>query len=151
MKKLLAILMVLCLVFSFVACSGGEKDENKAPVNNNSVDLGEDEDEDEIEIKEFPTLAGDEEYVVIRKKGTSIEIKDITEIANYRVAIVRGSDSQLIGEYYCDAENIAIHGTDHDACSDLNSKNVDLAICRKVGVDDRFEIVLDPIVMIELE
>ena len=148
MKKLLAILMILCLIFSFTACSGDKKD-NISSTNNDDIYFG--EDDEEIEIKEMPTLLGDEEYVVFRKKGTDIEINDITEIANYRVAVVLNSDSQLIGEYYCDATNIAVHGTDHDAFSDLNSKNVDIAICRKSALDDRFEIILDPIELIELK
>ena len=140
--------MFFCLVFSLTACSVAKNDD-KASTNNTPIKSG--EEEQELELKEFPILEGEDEYVVVRKKGTTVEIKDITEIANYRVAIIRDCDSQLVGEYYCDDENIALHGTDHDAFSDLNSKNVDLAICRKSATDDRFEIILDPIVMIELK
>lgn len=152
MKKIIAILLVLCMVFAFAGCGATKDPAPKPPVNNLPVDDFEDE---EIEKKEFPTLEGTDEYVVVRKLGTDIEIKDITEIKNYKVGYVRFSDSELIAKYYCEEgdEHLAGHGTDHDAFSDLGSKRVDLVICRKTAAEaqtDRFEIVLDPIEMIEL-
>ncbi len=149
MKKIFALLMVVCLVFAFAAC--GSKDESsKAPANNNIEDGFY---EEEVEVKEFPTLAGEEEYVVVCKKGRNITLNDITDIANYKVAIIRDTDSQLIGEYYCDSEKLAMHGTDQDAFSDLLGGNhSELVICRKTALNpEKVDILLDPIEMIELK
>ena len=151
MKKIIALLLILCMLFAFAGCGTTKDPAPNPPVNNVPVD--DFEEEDEIEKKEFPTLAGEDEYVVVRRKGKNFEIKDITEIKNYKVGYVRFSDSELIALYYCEEgdEHVAGHGTDQDAFSDLGSDRVDLVICRKGAVnEEKHEIVLDPIEMIEL-
>ncbi len=154
MKKIIALLLVLCMLFAFAGCGAAKDPDPKPPVNNLPVDDF-DELEEEEDKKEFPTLAGGDEYVVVRKKGTDFEIKDITEIKNYKVGYVRFSDSELIALYYCEEgdDHVAGHGTDQDAFSDLGSGRVDLVICRKGAAQakDTVEIILDPIEMIELK
>lgn len=154
MKKLVALLLILCMLFAFAGCGAAGNGDSKDPVSNSVPVVDDFEDEDEVEKKEFPTLSGNDEYVVARKKGTSFEVKDITEIKNHRVGFVRFSDSELIALYYCDEANTAGHGTDQDAFSDLSGGGVDIVICRKTAVAaklDIFEIILDPIEMIELK
>ena len=154
MKKIIAILLVLCMLFAFAGCAAGGNDDTKAPVSSSlPVDDLDDLEEEEENEKEFPTLEGSDEYVVVRKIGTDFEIKDITEIKNYKVGYVRFTDSELITLYYCDEENTAGHGTDQDAFSDLVSDRVDIVICRKMSAEaeDNVEIILDPITMIELD
>ena len=154
MKKIIAILLILCMLFAFAGCAAGGNDDTKAPVSSSiPADDLDDLDDEEIEKKEFPTLEGTDEYVVVRRKGKDFEVKDITEIKNHRVGYVRFSDSELIALYYCDEENTAGHGTDQDAFSDLVSDRVDIVICRKMSAEakDNIEIILDPITMIELD
>ena len=153
MKKIIAILLVLCMLFAFAGCGATKDPDPKPSVNNLPAD---EYDEDETETKEFPTLEGTDDYVVVRKKGKSFEVKDITEIKNFKVGYVRNSDSELIALYYCEEgdAHVAGHGTDHDVFSDLSGGNVDIAICRKSAAEaatDRFEIILDPIEMIEIK
>lgn len=155
MKKLLALLMAVCFLFVLGAC--GDTNDDKKNNDSSSKPFIDDIDEDDVSEttkKEFPQLQGEDEFVVVRKVGTDFEIKDITEISKYKVGLTRNTDSELIGLYYCDEENVAVHGTDHDAFSDLNAKRVDLVICRKAAAEankDKFEIILDPIEMIELK
>lgn len=153
MKKIIALLLILCMVFAFAGCGATNGPTPKPPVNNVPVD--DFEEEDEIEKKEFPTLEGTDEYVVVCLKGKDITLKDITEIKNYKVGYVRFSDSELITKYYCEEgdEHIAGHGTDQDAFSDLSGNRVDVVVCRKMAAEakDNIEILLDPIEMIELK
>ena len=157
MKKIIAVLLILCMIFAFAGCSASKEDKGSStPVSQNAnVDLDELDEEEEEEKKEFPTLSGDEEYVVVRRKGKTFEVKDITEIKNYKVGYVRNSDSELIALYYCEQgdEHLAGHGTDQDAFADLMGDRVDIVICRKMSaeVKDNVEIILDPIEMIELK
>ena len=153
MKKIIALLLVLCMLFAFAGCAApANKDPQPSSIPQDDFELDFD-DEEEEEKKEFPTLSGEDEYVVVRKKGKTFEVKDITEIKNHRVGYVRNSDSELITLYYCDEENIAGHGTDQDAFSDLVGGRVDIVVCRKIAANANanVEIILDPIEMIELK
>ena len=153
MKKLLALLLAVLMIFSLAACNGSDVDQGQkpssVPVDNDDVDnddVDEDLDEDEPLV-----LEGKDEFVVCVKKGSQLKLDSIKDIKGLNVGVTRECDGEKIAKHY--KANIVIYGGDLDAFSDLNGGvNLDCAIVRKssalVYVDDgTSEIILDPIVI----
>lgn len=151
MKKLLALLLAMFMVFSLVACGGGESGDDKNPSSNPSIVTGEEDPEEND--KEPLVLEGKEPYVVCVKKGNpkNVNITSIKDIKGLSVGIAYEGDGEKIAYYY--EASVVGYGGENDAFSELVGGNsLDCVIVKKMCGEqyrDRgdCEIVLDPIVI----
>ena len=154
MKKLLAILLALALMFTFAACGGkGDTDDGSSSQNNSTASTFEQGvDDNSSSEEEKLVLDGSEEFVVCALEDSGITLKSIADIKNYKVAYAgNGSDAEAIANYYADADKISSFGSPQDGISAFKAKNFDLFIMKK-GAAKSYEsqgikIVLDPIVV----
>lgn len=155
MKKLLALLLAVLMMFSLVACGGGEtkgddKDNSSTPgivTGKDDVDVNVDENDDKEEL----VLEGTDPYVVAIKKGKGLTLTSIKDIKGLKVGYAYEGDGQKIAEYY---EAVAVgYGGENDAFSDLVGGNaLDCVIVKKMAAESYVnrgdaEIILDPIVI----
>lgn len=153
MKKLLAILLALAMVFSFAACTGGANGDNSsdgssAPdsSSNPSLVLGVD---DNSEEEEKLVLEGTDKYVVCALEDSDITLSSIKDIKGKKVASIFGSDGEAIANYY--GAEFTGFGSPQDGISAFKAKDFELFIMKE-GAAKSYEnqgikIVLDPIVI----
>ncbi len=156
MKKLLALLLAILMMFSLVACGGDANGDDVDNSSNPSIVTGQDDiddvDADDVDdVKEPLVLDGNDEYVVAIKKGSGITISHIKDIKGLRVGFAFGNDGEKIAEYY---KAVAIgYGGENDAFSDLiGGTALDCVIVKKMAAESyanegKAEIALDPIVI----
>jgi hypothetical protein len=153
MKKLLALLLAVLMMFSLVACGGGADTDDKTPSSNPSVVTGQDDDADldEDEVKAPLVLDGSEPYVVAIKKGKGYTLSHIKDIKGRNVGFAYEGDGQKLAEYF--EANAIGYGGENDAFSELvGGTSLEFVIVKKAAAQvyvDRgdAEIVLDPIVV----
>ncbi len=148
MKKLLALLLCLIFVFTLAACGekpAGNGDDTKDPVSNSVTS----EDDEPEESDPLPVLEGIDEYVVVARVDSDIEISSVKDLKDYKVGIISNTDSEKIGKYY--AKECFSANMDNDIMSRFATGGEgDLAIIRKVAFpaySAKAKIVLDPIVI----
>jgi hypothetical protein len=155
MKKLLALLLAVLMMFSLVACGG---DANSDDVDSSSTpgvvtgqDDGDEFEEEEEEEKEPLVLDGSEPYVVAIKKGKGYTLSHIKDIKGRNVGYAFEGDGQKLAEYF--KANCIGYGGENDAFSELvGGTSLEFVIVKKAAAQvyvDRgdAEIVLDPIVV----
>ena len=154
MKKLLALLLAMLMVFSLVACGGGEtKDPDKDENSNPSIITGQDDSDEDDDDNEPLVLEGKDPYVVCVKKGNpkNINITSIKDIEGLTVGIAYEGDGEKIAYHY--KANVVGYGGENDAFSELvGGTSLDCVIVKKMcGEQYRdkgsCEIILDPIVI----
>ncbi|MBE6729917.1 MAG: hypothetical protein E7568_06770 [Ruminococcaceae bacterium] len=157
MKKILALLLALILVFTFAACNSNTKGNNgensnagssqvpseSEPVFNTGIDDNEDPEEDKL------VLDGTDEYVVCALEDSDITLNSIKDIKGKKVASIYGTDGEKIVNYY--GAVLTGFGSPQDGISAFKAKNFDLFIMKK-GAAKSYEsqgikIILDPIVI----
>ena len=148
MKKLLALLLAVLMMFTLVACVGGETnvdDPSSTPVNSNESEPENDDDKEPLELE------GKEAYVVAVKKGKNLTITHIKDIEGLNVGFAYEGDGEKLAEYF--GANCVGYGGENDAFSELvGGTSLDCVIVKKVAAQvyvDRgdAEIILDPIVV----
>ena len=150
MKKLAAVLLVLCMAVVFCACGNTDNNAGGAkPASSKSSGAASSVKKNDFEEESSSSqlvLSGEDEYVVVCKKGSGKQITKISDIKGAKVGVVWDTDGEKIAEYY--GAVLKSCGTEHDCFSDLNSGDVDFVVCRKsTSGDSRVEIALDPIVI----
>ena len=155
MKKLLALLLALLMMFSLVACGGETNGDNKGDSSTPSIitgvdDVDDDFDDDSSEEKEPLVLEGKDEYVVAVRANSDLTLSHIKDIKGLKVAYGRGADSDKMA-YYFEAECFE-YGGENDAFSALLGGNVDCVIVKKMSAETQVKagnakIILDPIVI----
>ena len=149
MKKLLALLLAVLMMFGLVACGGSDKDDDK-PSSTPSIVTGED-DPDENESKEPLVLEGVDQYVVCVKTGSSVTVNSIKDIKGLSVGVAFGGDGEKIAYNY-DA-NVVGYGGENDAFSELVGGTMLDCVIVKKGCGEEYQkkgqakIILDPIVI----
>ena len=146
MKKLLALLLCLIFVFSITACGQKPSDDDKTK---DPVSDVYDEEEEEEEKGPPPVLDGVDEYVIVARIDSDIEINSLDDLKNYTVGIINGTDSAKVGEYY--AKDCFDASMDNDIMSRFTTGSEgDLAIIRKMSAEhytNKVKIVYGPIVI----
>jgi hypothetical protein len=154
MKKLLALLLAVLMMFSLVACGGDTNGDDVDSSSTPGVVTGQDdvneieEDEDE---KEPLVLDGKEPYVVAIKKGKGYTLSHIKDIKGRNVGFAYEGDGQKLADYF--GANAVGYGGENDAFSELiGGTSLEFVIVKKAAAQvyvDRgdAEIVLDPIVV----
>lgn len=146
MKKLLALILAMLMMFSLVACGGGNGDGGTKP-SSTPVNSEEEEGED----KEPLVLEGKDPYVVCVKLGSTLTLSNIKDIKDLNVGIAYGGDGEKIAEYY--EANVVGYGGENDAFSELiGGTSLDCVIVKKMAGEQYQErgnvkIILDPIVI----
>ncbi len=148
MKKLLALILAIFMMFSLVACGGGADDGDKPSstpvVNNDDIDDGGEE-------KGELVLDGNDAYVVCVKVGSDLTINSIEDIKGLNVGATHDYDGYKIAEYF--EANVVGFGGDNDVLSELNGgSSLDCAIVKKITAEayqqnGSAKIILDPIVI----
>ena len=148
MKKLAAVLLVLCMAVVFCACgntdnnAGGAKPASSKP-SGAASSVKEDDFEEESSSSQL-VLSGEDEYVVVCKKGSGKTLSSISDIKGMSVGAVYDSDGERIAEYY--GAQVKSCGTESDCFSDLSSGLVEFVISRRLAANNpRVDVVLDPI------
>ncbi len=150
MKKLLALLLAVLMMFSLVACGGGSDKDDDKPSSTPSIVTGE-EDPEENESKEPLVLEGVDQYVVCVKKGSTLTLSSIKDIAGHPVGIAYGGDGEKIAYHY--GATVVGYSGENDAFSELVcGTSLDFVIVKKMAGEvyqnrGMAEIVLDPIVI----
>ncbi len=152
MKKLLALLLAVLMMFSLVACGGGETNgDNKDDSSTPSIITGVDDVDDDYDDEKEPlVLEGKDEYVVAVRANSDLTLSHIKDIKGLKVAYGRGADSEKMA-YYFEAECFE-YGGENDAFSALLGGNVDCVIVKKMSAETQVKagnakIILDPIVI----
>lgn len=144
MKKLLALLLAVLMMFALVACGGADKDKDKPSSKPVIVD------NDDIEEKEKPVLGEDDEFVICIKKGSDMEIASIKDIKGLKIGYVEDIAEQIA--VYYDAEPVNFGG-ENDAFSALIGEQVDCVIVKKMAGEqyqnekEIATVVIDPVVI----
>ena len=147
MKKILALILAVIMMFSLVACGGGAEsnEPSSKPVANGS-DIDENgEDKGEL------VLEGKDEFVVCVKMDSDLKINSIKEIEGLNVGAIFDSDGYKIAEYF--GANVVGFGGDLDTFSTLSSGDtLDCALFKKMSAESyqqegKLKIILDPIVI----
>lgn len=156
MKKLLALLLALCMIFVLAACGGTEPKDEK-PSSKPSVVTGVDDEGDELDGEsqtESLVLDGTDQYVVCIKKGNEDvknKIKSIKDIKGLSVGAAYDGDGEKMAKYY--GANHVGYGGENDAFSELIGGTLLDCVIVKKGAGEQYqdrgtvEIILDPIVI----
>lgn len=149
MKKLLAILLALAMVFSFAACTGGANDDNSSVDNSSSepsLVLGVD---DESKAEDELVLEGTDKYVVCALEESGITLNSIKDISGRKVASIFGTDGEAIAKHY--GAVFTGFGSPQDGIASFKAKDFELFIMKESAAksyeSEGIVIVLDPIVI----
>lgn len=145
MKKILAILLALALLFVLCAC--GETSGKKTNGSSNTTTTVED-DEDE---KEPLVLQDETEYYVCAIQTKHVVIEKASDLSNYKIGYIISNssthDSEAIAKYYEGDKGIAGYNGENDSFSGL-SQDIDVNIVTKQAAEeyvqkhsDKLEIV----------
>lgn len=154
MKKILALVLAIMMVFALVACGTSEttsKDESKVTVEASSVTQGADDevidfddldDENSKEEKKLDLKETELKYVVVALKTEHIKINSTEDFANYTCAYIGGSDSEVWANYY-DFKEIGLYNMTNDLHSGLSGKNFKIGIVSDIGANayDDWEVI----------
>ncbi len=161
MKKLLAILLALAMVFTFAACTGGATEDNSS--NNSSKvdstsspslnlgvdDNGSEDDNDNDNSSEELVLEGTDKFVVCALESNDTTLTSIKDIKGKKVASIFGTDGEAIANYY--GAEFTGFGSPQDGISAFKAKNFEFFIMKEVAAKSYegqgIKIVLDPIVI----
>jgi hypothetical protein len=154
MKKILALVLAIMMVFALVACGTSEttsKDESKVTVEASSITQG--ADDDVIDFEDLENTSSEEEktldlketelkYVVVALKRENIKINSVDDFADYTCAYIGGCDSEVWADYY-DFKETGLYNMTNDLHSGLSGSNFDLGIVSDIGAKgyDDWEIV----------
>ena len=140
MKKFLALLLVLIMVFALAACGGEgttssevDKVDTSSAVtggaDDGEIDFGDlDEEEDTSSAAEKTLeLKEDIQYVVVAFKSKHITISSTDDFANYTCAYIGDCDSEVWANYY-DFKEIGLYNMTNDLHSGLAGNNFDIGI-----------------------
>lgn len=145
MKKILALVLAIMMVFALVACGTSEttsKDESKGTVEVSSITQG--ADDDVIDFEDLENTSSEEEktldlsepemkYVVVALKRENIKINSVEDFADYTCAYIGECDSEVWANYY-DFKEIGLYNAVNDLHSGLSGNNFKIGIIWEIGL-----------------
>lgn len=150
MKKLLALLLAVLMMFGLVACGGSDKD-NSSSNSTPSIVEGKDDVDESGDQKDELVLEGRDQYVVCIKTGSKVTVNSIKDIKGLSVGVAFEGDGEKIAYYY--EANVVGYGGENDAFSELIGGTMLDCVIVKKGCGEEYQgkgqakIILDPIVI----
>ena len=145
MKKILALVLALMMVFALVACGTNDtpsKDTDDTSVDASSITQG--TDDEVIDFEDLENTSSEEEktldlsepemkYDVVALKRENIKINSVEDFADYTCAYIGECDSEVWANYY-DFKEIGLYNAVNDLHSGLSGNNFKIGIIWEIGL-----------------